>query len=296
MQTECLVKASPSTQLAVKIRFLQIIRRSIGKLRAPEQEKPESAEPEFELVDRLEVGGRLYQTWQEAVEREHTLVVLDAASLSSPSSTELVFPAGKEFEYLRDESGQAVGVIVREREKLAVSMDVCAEQCRDDVIRVTVRLTNLTCFESSETTVREAALMFALVSAHTILGVENGEFVSLLDPSVGLEDLAAECKNVGTWPVLIGDRAETVLSSPIILYDHPQIAPESAGDFFDSTEIDEILSLRILTLTDEEKREMRQSDDRARLILERTESMPEEQFMKLHGVLRGLTPHREEAR
>ena len=81
-----------------------------------------------------------------------------------------------------------------------------------------------------------------------------------------------------------------MLSSPIILYDYPQIAPESAGNLFDSTEIDEILSLRILTLTEDEKREMRESDARSREILERTEAMPEEQFMKLHGALRGLTP------
>ena len=64
---------------------------------------------------------------------------------------------------------------------------------------------------------------------------------------------------------------------------------------FDGTEIDEILSLRILTMTDEEKREMRQSDQQARQILERTENMPPEQFMKLHGVLRGLRPLDKEA-
>jgi hypothetical protein len=86
----------------------------------------------------------------------------------------------------------------------------------------------------------------------------------------------------------------TMLSSPIILYDYPQIAPESPGDLFDGVEIDEILSLRILTMTDEEKREMRQSDDRARHILERTEALPEEHFAKLHGVLRGLRPAREQ--
>jgi hypothetical protein len=134
------------------------------------------------------------------------------------------------------------------------------------------------------------------VSAHTILGVEQGEFLSLLDPPAGFEDLACQCNNIGTWPVLVGDEAETMLSSPIILYDHPQIAPESAGNLFDATEIDEILSLRILTLTDDEKREMRNSDERAREILERTENMPEEQFMKLHGILRGLTSLKEEAR
>ena len=66
---------------------------------------------------------------------------------------------------------------------------------------------------------------------------------------------------------------------------HPQIAPESAGDLFDGTEIDEILSLRIMTLTDKEKQEIRNSDERARQILERTETMPAEQFMKLHGAM-----------
>ncbi len=86
-----------------------------------------------------------------------------------------------------------------------------------------------------------------------------------------------------------------MLSSPIILYDYPQIAPESAGDFFDGTEIDEMLTLRIMTLTDDEKREMRGADERARLILERTEAMPVEHLMKLHGAVRGISrDHKDE--
>jgi hydrogenase maturation protease len=127
--------------------------------------------------------------------------------------------------------------------------------------------------------------------------VENGRFISLLDPPESLTSLAEGCRNVGTWPVLVGDEGDrdTMLSSPIILYDYPQIAPESAGGLFDGTEIDEILSLRILTMTEEEKLEMRQADQRVRQILERTESIPPEQFMKLHGVLRGLHPLIEEA-
>jgi hypothetical protein len=101
-----------------------------------------------------------------------------------------------------------------------------------------------------------------------------------------------QCKNVGTWPVLVGEEGQrdAMLSSPIILYDYPKIAPESTGDLFDGTEIDEILALRILTLTEDEKREMRHGDERARKILERTEALPEEQFLKLHGVLRGMRP------
>jgi hydrogenase maturation protease len=156
-----------------------------------------------------------------------------------------------------------------------------------------VRVENASHFDSAaadDFSGREAALPFSLVSAHAILGAENGEFISLLDPPAGLEDLAEECENKGAWPVLAGEDATSMLASPIILYDYPAIAPESAGNLFDATEIDEILSLRILTLTEDEKREMRESDDRARELLERTESMPEEQFIKLHGVLRGLGP------
>jgi len=296
MQTECLVKTTPSTRLIVKIRFLQIVRRSIGKLCNPRWENDESVEPEFEPVDHLKVSGRVYQPWEEAVEREHTSVALDPAALSSLPLLHLDFPAGKQFEYLHDEQWQSVGVLVREWEALTASVRIDSALCSDGVAKVTVGVHNLTSFESLEAPIREQALRFSLVSVHTILGVEQGEFLSLLDPPTGFEDLVGQCSNIGTWPVLVGDRAETVLSSPIILYDYPQIAPESAGNLFDSTEIDEILSLRILTLTDDEKRELRQSDNRAREILERTENMPEEQFMKLHGVLRGLTPLKEEAR
>ncbi|HST20797.1 MAG TPA: hypothetical protein VLR90_06760, partial [Blastocatellia bacterium] len=131
-----------------------------------------------------------------------------------------------------------------------------------------------------------------LVSTHTILSVREGEFVSSLDPPDEFRDAVAHCNNIGTWPVLVGDEGErgVMLSSPIILYDYPQIAPESSGDLFDGTEIDEILTLRIMTLTDEEKREMRSVDERARKILERTETLPAEQLMKMHGAVRGLRP------
>jgi hypothetical protein len=116
--------------------------------------------------------------------------------------------------------------------------------------------------------------------------------VSLLEPDESLSELASSCQNVGAWPVLVGAPGErdTMLASPVILYDYPQIAPESPGDLFDGTEIDEILALRIMTMTDDEKREMRNSDARARKILERTESLPMENLLKLHGTLREMRP------
>ena len=135
---------------------------------------------------------------------------------------------------------------------------------------------------------RDEALHHSLVSTHTILSVEGGEFISLMDPPDHLRELASTRQNLGAWPVLVGEPGErdAMLCSPIILYDYPQIAPESPGALFDGTEIDEILTLRIMTLTAEEKLEMASGDERARQILERTEAMPVEQFMKMHGVLR----------
>jgi hypothetical protein len=301
MQTECLLRTTEATRLTVKVRFLQIVQRSIGKLSSSGDERPFGAEPEYEMVNRLELNERVYTPWQEAVERELTFTSLRPQSLSSLPLKTFTFPHGRSVEHLCDEQGIEAGAIVRQWQTLKGSVQFSAESCGDGLFRVRVQVRNLAATDEAdelETAGRDAVLMFSLVSAHTILGAEQGEFVSLFDPPAGLEAAAFQCNNSGTWPVLIGDdagdRVETVLSSPIILYDFPQIAPESAGNLFDSTEIDEILSLRILTLTDDEKREMRQSDDRSREILGRTENMPPEQFMKLHGAMRGLhRPARE---
>jgi len=148
--------------------------------------------------------------------------------------------------------------------------------------KITVLIENLTPCPGGD------VLLRSLVSTHTILRVRDGEFVSLIDPPEEFRELAELCINQGTWPVLAGEegKRDTILSSPIILYDYPQIAPESPGDLFDGTEIDEILTLRILTMTDAEKEEVRRTDPRARQVLERTEALPPEDFMRLHGVLR----------
>jgi hypothetical protein len=169
-------------------------------------------------------------------------------------------------------------------------VELAAESVAAGVYRIRVRIANRTKFEAGDSPDRDEALLRALVSAHTILRVEAGEFISLTDPPEALRHLAAECRNIGTWPVLAGDdRArDTLLSSPVIVSDFPGIAPESPGDFFDATEMDEMLSLRILTLTDEEKREMAASDERARRLLARTEALDEEQFLRMHGALRDI--------
>jgi hypothetical protein len=232
--------------------------------------------------------------WQEAVEREVPVRARLDDLCASPMRQSFAWPAARESEPLREADGGA-GLIIRSNEGLQGEVDICAEQITEGVFKLTLCITNLTPSIGDERR-RHSDIERSLVSTHAILHVAGGAFVSLIDPAAGDEMIAAACRQVGAWPVLVGDERDrdAVLAAPIILSDHPQIARESAGDFFDGTEIDEMLVLRILTMTDQEKREVREGDPRARRMLERTESLSEQDIMKLHGVLRGLRPAQDE--
>ena len=281
MQTECLLEGSSAgvetAKVEIKVRFLKLVSRTSR-----------------DIAETLSVP------WQEAIECE---VVIPPQNLDALTATPLewkfAFPAKQETELLRDEEGRLIRTIERNQESLQGIIEIRSTRAADDLFKLQVRVRNLTPFPSDASGTRrdrDSALMQSLVSAHTLLGAVNAEFVSLLEPPENLKDLAAGCENIGAWPVLVGDQGQcdTMLASPIILYDYPQIAPESPGDLFDGTEIDEILALRIMTMTDDEKREMRNTDERARKILERTESLPMEHLAKLHGTLRELRSLKEE--
>jgi hypothetical protein len=169
------------------------------------------------------------------------------------------------------------------------SVELSARRLEHRLYRCSLHIRN--CTSSLSDTPAERR-MKALASVHAILGITDGEFVSLLDPPESYSGAAAECRNVGLWPVLAGEKPSRMmmLASPIILYDYPAIAPESAGDLFDGTEIDELLTLRVLTLTDGEKQEIREGDVRGRAILERLEGLSQEELRRLHGSIRELRP------
>ena len=150
------------------------------------------------------------------------------------------------------------------------------------VVRVSVEIANTTPWDGDD---REDALRRTFCSTHAVLRTAAGAFVSQADPPERLRAAAEAWRNEGLWPVL-ADGHHTVLASPIILEDHPRIAPESPGDLFDGGEIDQLLVLNILSLTDAEKAEMRATDPRARAILDRCEALTAEQLMRLHGTVR----------
>jgi hypothetical protein len=264
MQTQCLVRAKQGCRVDVRVRFLHVVRRDL-------------VDAEGNRRDELVVDGEQWVAWDEATERE-----VSAAGLTPEAfARELVLdiPAGES----REEPH-----LVRSWRALRGTIALEAEPLAGDLHRLTVRISNTTPFTGDE---REEALRQTFCSTHTVLRVEDGEFVSLTDPPEDLRAEAERCENVGTWPVLVGEEGEghTMLSSPIILPDYPEVAPESPGDMFDAAEIDQLLRLGILSLTKEEKREMRAADPKAREILERTESLSPEELMRLHGTIREMS-------
>jgi hypothetical protein len=190
-------------------------------------------------------------------------------------------------ERLREPDGHVAGLLLRRWHALAGTLEVTARPLADGLWRLAAEIHNTTRWDGTE---REDALARTFCSCHTVLRVRDGAFVSLTDPPEPLRAAAAACRNEGTWPVLAGEPGDrsTLLSSPIILEDHPRIAPESPGDLFDGGEIDQLLTLSILSLTEEERAEMRDTDPRAREILERTEALTPEELMRLHGVMHDL--------
>ncbi|HTU92197.1 MAG TPA: hypothetical protein VMF69_19095 [Gemmataceae bacterium] len=276
MQTECLVQGDARTTFEAIVRFLHLTERTVEK----------------GVRNRFggeTVPGAFFEPWQEAEERE---VALGSAALgellAGPRFVPFSFSGGRRVETVRDKAGDIAGVLVREQQAIAGSIEARAVEEAEGLYRLMLRVVNRTPPAASGIISRDAALLRSLVSTHAILAVQGGAFVSLLDPPDCCREAAAACCNVGVWPVLVGaeGQTDTMLASPIILYDYPQVAAESPGDFFDGTEIDEMLTLRILTLTDEEKRAMASVDERARDLLARTETMAREQMLGLHGTIR----------
>lgn len=303
MQTECLLEVDSATTVSVKVRFLHLLQRDVAAV-VPYCELPaadcghfvDQRSQHFRFVPSLEVNGKILQTWQEAVEREVEISHLRLGGNDSRQSVRFRFAASKTTEPVIDEASHAIaGLIVRTQQSLAGGLEISATNASQQsptgnrrLLKLSVTIRNLTAFDNAVDRSRDDALMHSFVSAHTIVETQEGAFISLLDPPDHYKAAASECVNTGTYPVLVGDEGSRncILSSPIILYDYPQIAPQSAGTLFDGTEIDEILTLRIMSLTDDEKREMRGADELARQLLERTESLSPEQMLNLHGVMK----------
>src|SRR5579862_3918502 len=206
MQTQCLVTGGAEADIEIKLRFLQVVDRRVlentGGTRRP--------------VEALRVAGQIYRPWDEAMER--TLVpgakegdaALHLGSLIAGSQRFAIeFPAGSEEEILRNSDGAEVGALVREWQALQGEVEVSAEPV-GAAFRLTVRIVNTTpcAVTGTGANSRSEVLRQTLVSTHTILRVQGGEFISLLEPPDAYQDAAQACENIKTWPVLVGEPGE----------------------------------------------------------------------------------------
>jgi hypothetical protein len=278
---ECLLEPGRDggTQLHVRLRCLQLQARS-------------PVTPDGTPVPELVVDGQRHLRFEEGVPR-HVDAVLDIdAVLREEVTVPILLPGARETEEIRDPTGAVAGLLLREcwpvTARLVVSVSDLAGPYLVHRLRLDV-VNDGTCATGAP---REEVLRTSLIAAHTLIAARPGTFLSLTDPPRWAEQATKECVNERTWPVLAGpdDRSDLMLSSPIILADHPQLAPESTINLFDGLENDEILTLRTLVLTDEEKAEARATDPRAAGIIDAVDAMPPEIMERLHGAIRSMRP------
>jgi hypothetical protein len=286
MHAELLVRdLAPRSRVGLHLRFLQLQARGVDQVDVTDPSV-------FRSADALVVGETTLLPWDEAVEQDVALGPFELSSLRTEISIPIGIAGREEIEVVTAADGTTAGGtiagrIVRRCWPLAAEVRLRGQAIDDHpgVLRLSVEVENTSPAPAID---RDEAIRYSFLGAHLLLEATDADFISLLEPPPHLAATAAACQNRRCWPVLTGTQGDTdtVLVSPIILYDYPAVAPESAGALFDSTEIDEILTLRVLALTDEEKAVARATDPAAAAIIDRCEQMSPEAMQQLHGVLR----------
>jgi hypothetical protein len=248
-RTELVMEARPGAVLSIEVRFLHVQHRTGGGL------------PDWDETVERRVGFDVEVDELRGSPRQHDFHFAEVADDGSDSAHRELAPVDGRVAVTLTELPGPYGAL-----------------------RLRIDVVNRTAATPHD---RDSALRRALVAAHTMAALDRGRFLSMTDPPEWAGPEVARCTNEGTWPVLAGSE-QVLLSSPIILGDHPQIAPESPGDLYDATEIDEILTLRTMTLTDAEKAEARATDPRAARVIDQVDSLPQEHLDRLHGALRYL--------
>ena len=278
MSAEVLVEYRHGASLDAYVRFLQVQARVVERWTGFG----------WEAVDELLVGGTRWIPFHEAVSREIPLLGLSVDDLAAGRELDISAPSGEEVEELYENS-ELVGRLIRTRWALHGTVSLSTRLGHDPRVRVLrIKVENHTWWFHTDVpgwTDRDVTARYSFVGTHLLLTLSGARFLSSLDGPDWTDTDAKGLAQSRCWPSLIAadDGSDAVLISPIILGDHPTVAPQSAGDLFDATEIDEILTLRVITLTDAEKADARGTDPRAAAILDRCDTMSNDDMEKLHG-------------
>ncbi|MGA9491998.1 MAG: hypothetical protein WBV80_17345 [Mycobacterium sp.] len=254
--------------ITLTVRFLQLQHRRAER---------DTGGGRYEPVDELITPTGSWLTWDEAVEIEESFGPFAFNDPTEAWTLSLTAPAATVIETVGG------GRLVRQRQEVCATLSVRMEP--DAALdRVSIRVANT----GAAAVDKDDAIARSLIGTHVIAEAIGGEFVSLLEPPLSATDAVSRCSQHRCFPVLAGAPGATdlLLISPIILYDHPEVAEQSETALYDCTEIDEILTLRVLTMTDDEKAQARATDPLAAKIIDRCESMSPEAMSRLHGTLR----------
>src|SRR5262245_17251121 len=168
-QTECLIRGDCATNLEVVVRFLHVKDRLVGAIAPPLDNWNDDREPPYRRVVSLNVEGRRFHSWQESEERE---VVLGAATLGDllerPRCESFSYPGGRHWEPVRNSVGQIVGVLIRQQQAVAGSLEVAVTLVDKGLFRIKVRVVNRTACAKAELPHRDMALLHSFVSTHSI--------------------------------------------------------------------------------------------------------------------------------
>lgn len=251
LRAECVLRCTDADPaLHVSAHFLRTLRQEVARLSNPVRHISSAPDPQLTVVPELFVGGQLHHTSKEATE-ERVRVPGIPVNSAVTGEVHFAFPESRVLHPLRDETDRLAGILMRRQDGLLGTVEVEVSRLAAKVFKVAAEIRNLTAVMPEELDDPEIILMRTFTAAHLVLQATDAEFVSVLAPPAGYESHAAACRNSGLWPVLLGDR-DTVLASPIVLEDYPQIGPEVNGDFGDDPEL-EVPALHLPELAEAEE-------------------------------------------
>ncbi|MBI5030831.1 MAG: hypothetical protein HZB51_09910 [Chloroflexi bacterium] len=273
-QTECLVMGNAQTTLDIKLRFLHLVQRGIGKF-------IDDPSIEYVNVERLAVGDQVYCVEQEAIERECNYAHLSLTKMMQ--SFGFSFSSSRSTDTLQEPGGKTLGILTQRCEALAGTIKIMTKPLEDHLFKLSIQVRNRTPLSADPPTHADARLT-SFVSTHLLLRVTGGEFISLNNPPAEYRSMTSLCENIRSCPVLIGEPGthNLMLGSPVVLEDYPQIALGSTNDLLPATKNGDLLKVRMLP------------DEHVNQTLEQPNALPPEVFQRLNGAAHKLRPARGE--
>lgn len=267
MKTECIVAAQKNCTVNITVRFLHLITTRI--FQQTDKENASLQSEGWQTIERQINSGNLFIS--ELIGNKKIFPI----AYDRIDEDKNVYDENNE---LKEKQSNSVLKI-----KGTVAIEVFAIEKTDNVFRISITVSNDTSLINAESISRGEVLQQSFLSTNTILKATNGEFISDQNPSEEFKEIVAKCEKIGTWPILIDESNTTMLSSPIILYDYPKINAQSNLDLFDSLEIEEMLILHLSAMSDNEKQQIGERDEKMREMLDKASQVTPKELLDLHG-------------